>query len=138
MPATAVFAPGANALITGAASGVGLAIARLCQSKGMNILLVDRNAEALEAARKELSGGDSTIAASVTDVSSPADWAKLKNVAAEMLGTIELLVLNAGTGMRGTWGDEDYFRNVSSPIRRMPSHEYHINLSRRLRPICLA
>ncbi|KAL6860768.1 hypothetical protein ACO1O0_004802 [Amphichorda felina] len=79
MPATAVFAPGVNALITGAASGVGLAIARLCQSKGMNILLVDRNAEALEAAKKELSGEESTIAASVTDVSNPADWAKLKN-----------------------------------------------------------
>jgi NAD(P)-dependent dehydrogenase (short-subunit alcohol dehydrogenase family) len=48
--AAAVFAPGSTALITGGASGVGLAIAKLCRSKGMKLLLVDRNAEARDQA----------------------------------------------------------------------------------------
>lgn len=124
MPATAVFAPGASALITGAASGVGLAIAKICRSKGMNVLLVDRDAESLEAAKDELSGAASIVIASVVDVSNPSDWVKLKEVASQTFGTIELLVLNAGTGMRGSWGDEDYFRKVGLSWDAAPQIPY--------------
>lgn len=109
MTATDVFASGSNALITGGASGVGLAIAKLCVSKGMKVLIADRNAAALEAARKDLPGDVITVEAGV---SSTSDWDKLKSHAAEKLGSVELLVLNAGTGMRGSWGDEDYFRKT--------------------------
>ncbi|RCI08795.1 hypothetical protein L249_4652 [Ophiocordyceps polyrhachis-furcata BCC 54312] len=38
---TGVFAPDSNALITGAASGIGLTIAKLCRTKGMRLCLVD-------------------------------------------------------------------------------------------------
>lgn len=109
MTATDVFAAGSNALITGGASGVGLAIAKLCVSKGMKVLIVDRNAAALEAAKKDLSGDVVTVEA---DVSSTSDWEKLKAHAVDKLGSVELLVLNAGTGMKGSWGDEDYFRKT--------------------------
>lgn len=110
--AAAVFAPGATALITGGASGVGLAIAKLCRSKGMKLLLVDRNAEALEKAKAEVGSSSSDVATSVLDVSKPDEWTSLRDQAAKTFGSIELLVLNAGIGSRGTWGDADYFRNV--------------------------
>ncbi|KAM0483774.1 hypothetical protein ACHAPX_002270 [Trichoderma viride] len=110
--AAAVFAPGSTALITGGASGVGLAIAKLCRSKGMKLLLVDRNAEALEKAKAEVGSSSSDVATSVLDVSKLEDWASLRDQAAKTFGSIELLVLNAGVGARGTWGDDDYFRTV--------------------------
>ncbi|PTB38758.1 uncharacterized protein TrAFT101_006785 [Trichoderma asperellum] len=110
--AAAVFAPGSTALITGGASGVGLAIAKLCRSKGMKLLLVDRNAEALEKAKAEVGSSSSDVATSVLDVSKLEGWASLRDEAAKTFGSIELLVLNAGMGAKGTWGDSDYFRTV--------------------------
>lgn len=109
MTATNVFTAGSNALITGGASGVGLAIAKLCVSKDMKVLIVDRNATALEDAKKHLPGEVIIIEA---DVSSTGDWDKIKSLALEKLGSVEFLVLNAGTGMKGSWGDEDYFRKT--------------------------
>ncbi|KAL7794440.1 hypothetical protein V8C37DRAFT_376675 [Trichoderma ceciliae] len=110
--ATAVFAPGSTALITGGASGVGLAIAKLCRSKGMKLLLVDRNAEALEKAKAEVGLSSSDVATSVLDVSKLDGWASLRDEAIKTFGSIELLVLNAGMSARGTWGDSDYFRTI--------------------------
>ncbi|CAG9954451.1 unnamed protein product [Clonostachys rosea f. rosea IK726] len=112
MPASAVFAPGATALITGAAAGIGLAIAKLCQSKGMSLFLVDINADDLEAAKKALSTETNTVVTAVTDVSDTSQWQSLKATAADRFGSIELLVLNAGKGMKGGWGEEDYFRQT--------------------------
>lgn len=117
--AAAVFTPGSTALITGGASGVGLAIAKLCRSKGMKLLLVDRNAEALEKAKAEI--GSSDVATSVLDVSKLEGWASLRDQAAKTFGSIELLVLNAGVGGRGTWGDNDYFRNVRARSYLLPT-----------------
>ncbi|KAJ6785056.1 hypothetical protein PWT90_05239 [Aphanocladium album] len=115
--AAAVFAPGSTALITGGASGIGLAVAKLCHVKGMNVLLVDRNAEALEHARLEIAGegvdaAGPRVVTSVADVSLPEDWAALKDSALAKFGSVELLALNAGVGGKGTWGDSDYFRKI--------------------------
>lgn len=118
-PATAVFQPGSTALITGGGSGVGLAVAKLCHSKGMNILLVDKDAEALEKARLEIAGEGVSetgprVVTSVADVSRLEDWEALKGSALAKFESIEFLALNAGIGLKGTWGDDDYFRKVSS------------------------
>lgn len=115
--AAAVFASGSTALITGGASGIGLALGKLCHGKGMNVLLVDRNADALEQARLAIAGEDvdtsgPRVVTSVADVSLPEDWAALKDSALAKFGSIEFLALNAGVGGKGTWGDGDYFRTV--------------------------
>ncbi|KAJ6440592.1 short chain dehydrogenase/reductase [Purpureocillium lavendulum] len=112
MPATDVFAAGSTALVTGGASGIGLAVAKLCRSKGMKVVLVDRNADALQQAEKDVAeaGSSDGVVSIVADVSQQDDWKAIKDKALSTFGSIELLALNAGTGSRGTWGDDDYFR----------------------------
>lgn len=115
MPAADVFAPGSSALITGGASGIGLAVAKLCRSKGMKVLVVDINKEALQKAKAELigeNGADSDVVTAEVDVSRVDDWDGLKKTAISAFGSIELLVLNAGVQARGTWGDQAYFNKV--------------------------
>ncbi|EMT69177.1 hypothetical protein NOF04DRAFT_15710 [Fusarium oxysporum II5] len=112
MSPTDVFSPGSTALITGAGSGIGLAIAKTCRSRGMRTLLVDNNEEALGALTKTHFPNDSDVVTSKVDVSSTSDWQALKKLALDKFGSIELLVLNAGRGLRGTWGDDDYFRDT--------------------------
>lgn len=57
-------------LVTGGASGIGLAIARRVADRGAGLVLMDRDAEGLEAAQAELSGRGvdvATVAADLTD-----------------------------------------------------------------------
>ncbi|CEI61889.1 hypothetical protein FVEN_g2945 [Fusarium venenatum] len=112
MSPTDVFSSGSTALITGAGSGIGLAIAKTCRSKGMRLLLVDNDEEALESLNKQHFADDSDVLTSKVDVSSLSDWQSLKKLALDNFGTIEFLVLNAGRGLKGTWGDDDYFRET--------------------------
>ncbi|CAJ0554600.1 Ff.00g131130.m01.CDS01 [Fusarium sp. VM40] len=112
MSPTDVFRQGSTALITGAGSGIGLAIAKMCRSKGMRLLLADNNEQALEALTKEHFANDSEVVTSKVDVSVTSDWQALKDLALEKFGSIEFLALNAGRGMRGTWGDEAFFRDT--------------------------
>ncbi|KAM0345021.1 hypothetical protein ACHAPU_006905 [Fusarium lateritium] len=112
MSPTDVFRQGSTALITGAGSGIGLAIAKTCRSKGMRLLLVDNNDQALASLTKEHFVNDSEVVTSKVDVSATSDWQALKDLALDKFGSIEFLVLNAGRGLKGTWGDNDYFRDT--------------------------
>ncbi|PZQ77648.1 MAG: oxidoreductase [Variovorax paradoxus] len=56
-----------NIVVTGGASGIGLACARFLNDRGHKVWLMDVNAEGLSAAAAELALGDRTSAASVTD-----------------------------------------------------------------------
>ncbi len=82
-----------NALITGASRGLGLALARQLAPQGWNLIIDARGADALEAARIELSHTDSVIAIP-GDVTDPAHRRSLVE-AAQKLGTLDLLVNNA-------------------------------------------
>jgi short subunit dehydrogenase len=69
------FASAKTALITGGASGIGLAVAKKCLGHGMKVLIADRNTSLLAAA-KEVSGGELSIAE--VDVAREEDWATLQ------------------------------------------------------------
>lgn len=117
MPATSVFAAGSTALITGGASGIGFALARLCRAKGMNVVIVDLNVEALESSKAILAGlpvvSETRVLAAAIDISSIDALKTLRDTVVAEFGTVEFLALNAGTGGKGTWGNDDYFRKVS-------------------------
>jgi NAD(P)-dependent dehydrogenase (short-subunit alcohol dehydrogenase family) len=82
-----------KALITGAASGIGLAVAhRLC-AEGARVVLSDVRQEPLETARREF--GDGTLALAC-DVCSPAAVERLVDDAADWLGGLDIVVTAAG------------------------------------------
>ena len=110
---TAVFRSAAHALITGGASGVGLAVARLCASHGMNLHLVDWNTDALATAKASITskGGVTTYE---IDVSSLDQWTSLKEKVESNLNGDQLsfLHLNAGIGGESPWNDNTNFRKI--------------------------
>jgi len=111
MAPTAVFSAGNTALITGAASGIGFAVAQLCKKHGMKLALVDINNTHLENAKKEI-GEQENVETYVVDVSKPDQWNSLKEKVNQKFGSVDLLMLNAGVGGQGTWGNAEYFHKV--------------------------
>jgi NAD(P)-dependent dehydrogenase (short-subunit alcohol dehydrogenase family) len=90
---------GRVALVTGAASGIGLALARRCATEGMKVVLADVEADALLRARKEVDAPGRDVAAVVIDVSKAADMDHLARQTMERFGGVHLLFNNAGVGV---------------------------------------
>ena len=88
--------PGRTAVITGAASGIGLAAARRLAGLGLNVVMADRGAEALQRAAAEL--GSDAVLTQVVDVAQPADLVRLQQATAARFGDVHLLMNNAGIG----------------------------------------
>jgi len=87
---------GRNAIVTGAAAGIGLAIARRLAEAGANVLLSDVRDEPLEQARLDLAAGGRPVHARVADIGREGDIVSLLACAAERLGGVDILVNNAG------------------------------------------
>ena len=94
-----VLAPGRVAVVTGAASGIGLAVCKRLAERGMRVWLVDVNEEKLEKARDDVAalakGGDQDVRCSVTDVSRLSDVQRLQREVWESFGETALLMNNA-------------------------------------------
>ncbi|CRG92594.1 hypothetical protein PISL3812_09656 [Talaromyces islandicus] len=113
----AVFRKGATALITGAASGIGLALAQRCYSYHMNLVLLDKSDDGLQQALKQFpSIGSITTSGHSIDVSSIESWRNLvPQIRAQYPKGIDLLALNAGTAIKpneGCWEDYEYFEKT--------------------------
>lgn len=97
--------PGRTAVITGAASGIGLAAAHRLAGMGLNICLADVQAEPLNTAAAEVDKiarqhGAKAIAVP-TDVSRLEEVQRLKQAAYDRFGEVALLMNNAGVGSGG-------------------------------------
>ncbi len=99
------FAEGRVAVVTGGASGIGLAAARTFLGRGMKVCIADRAGPALEAAERALlvnaPGGAADVLAAATDVSRFEDVAALKTLAYDRFGEVAVLMNNAGVGVVG-------------------------------------
>jgi NAD(P)-dependent dehydrogenase (short-subunit alcohol dehydrogenase family) len=91
---------GRVAVITGAATGIGLAAARRFVSFGMKVALADVDAQELRAATAELSAGDRVLAFP-TDVANLAEVERLRDETWQKLGPVSVIMNNAGTGLGG-------------------------------------
>jgi len=78
-------------LVTGAASGIGLATARRLGSAGASLALLDLDARAGEQAAEELAGCYLHV-----DVGDPGDWTRAVAEVEDRLGGLDVAVLNAG------------------------------------------
>src|SRR5215469_13671121 len=86
---------GQSALVSGAASGIGLAIAALFLEEGAHVIAADINAPALSRAVADLESLGGVYGVS-GDVRSMADAAAMVDAAVEQFGGLDVLVCNAG------------------------------------------
>jgi 3-hydroxybutyrate dehydrogenase len=86
---------GKVAFITGAASGIGLGIAKRFVEAGGRVAIADLNLEAAQAAAKELGGAKNAVAVAV-DVTKEDQVDAGVDAAAKAFGAIDILVSNAG------------------------------------------
>ncbi len=96
---------GKVAVVTGAAGGIGSAIAKRFAAEGATLCLVDLRAEALEAVAREL-GRDHEVHAHVLDVADAAAWEELARNIASRHGGADLLINNAGISVHGAFADQ--------------------------------
>ena len=95
---------GRTAVITGAASGIGLELARRAAAEGMNLVLADIEATKLDAAAASLGIDAGRVLAQRTDVSREDEVKALADAAFARYGGVHLLCNNAGVGLtRVSW-----------------------------------
>ncbi len=92
---------GRVAVITGAASGIGLAMARRFAGEGMKLVLADIERPVLQRAGEELGRAGADVLTVPTDVSLEAEVTALAETALEHFGDVHLVCNNAGVGSRG-------------------------------------
>ncbi|CAN7515628.1 SDR family NAD(P)-dependent oxidoreductase [Phenylobacterium sp. LjRoot225] len=99
-------------MITGAASGIGLAAARRFAALRMPVVLADLSGEKLRAAEIAIRDAGGRVAAVPTDVSKPSDLERLRDLTHSQFGHVGVLMLNAGIGANpgGTWQNLDAWR----------------------------
>jgi NAD(P)-dependent dehydrogenase (short-subunit alcohol dehydrogenase family) len=100
---------GGVALITGGASGIGLAVASRLQRRGWRLALLDLTEPALRAATARLTGGE--VLTEAGDVTRPEDCARAVAATLARFGAIDLVWANAGVGAGG-------------PLRHMEAGEW--------------
>lgn len=89
---------GCTAVVTGGANGIGLAAAKRYVEAGMNLVIVDRNDDALAAAKDLLAGGDRVLAVNA-DVADFKTMQSLQVQVAESFGDVHCLMNNAGVAI---------------------------------------
>lgn len=91
---------GRVAVVTGAASGIGLGLCRRLAARGMKIAMCDIRPEPLQAAAAALGLGDAAETF-VTDVSDAASVAETARAVEARFGRVDVLCNNAGVLVRG-------------------------------------
>ncbi|MFC7449553.1 SDR family NAD(P)-dependent oxidoreductase [Rhodococcus daqingensis] len=87
---------GTTAVVTGAASGIGAAIARLAAELGMRVVLADFDVDRLDEVARGIAATGAEALAVRCDVTDPDDVERLAATAYEAFGPVRLLVNNAG------------------------------------------
>ncbi len=97
-----VLTPGAAAVITGGASGIGLAAARRFAALGLRVCIADLGTERLARAAAEIAGqargGSDDVMAAEVDVARAAEVTALEAMVRERFGGTDVLMNNAGIG----------------------------------------
>jgi ketoreductase len=93
------------ALVTGATSGIGLAVARLLAAQGHKVFIGARNAEDVASTVKQLREEGIEADGTALDVRSDAAVQSFVKAAVERYGTVDVLVNNAGRSGGGVTAD---------------------------------
>ncbi len=112
------------AIVTGASSGIGLAVARMLAGEGHAVTLVARRPEKLEAAYERLRGEGLRVQRVAADVGSEDEVVRAVAAHRDAFGRLDVLVNNAGVGIGG-------------PIAELRTRHLDIQLATNLRAIAL-
>lgn len=110
------FQSGSVAVVTGGASGIGLAAATKFAGMGMKVVAVDRDADKLvEAERALRAAGAADVMTSSTDISDRAQVEALEKEVTARFGGADILMNNAGVGGRNSClSAPDVWENILS------------------------
>jgi len=115
---------GGVAVVTGAASGIGAALAGRLAARGMRLALVDVNAVGLEATLDRVRALGATASVHVLDLADPSADAGLPQAVLDAHGRVTVLVNNAGVALGGLFeqvaaADFDWLMaiNFHAPVR---------------------
>ncbi len=89
------------ALVTGAGSGIGRAVARALRKDGYSVVLAGRRRDALDVTAAELEGDERNTLVVPADVGDPDSVAHLFGKTQDVFGRLDLLFNNAGVGAPG-------------------------------------
>jgi len=92
---------GRVAVVTGAASGIGRALAEVLTDEGMRVMLADVDAEQLDAAAADLRSRGGQVEATVTDVGDRHSVETLAALTIEAFGAVHVVCNNAGVWTLG-------------------------------------
>ena len=111
--------PNRTAVITGGASGIGLATAERLIAMGLNVCLADQDEEqlgaAVDALAKQSARGADAILAAPVDVARLESVQALRDVVLDRFGEVAVLMNNAGTGGGGNpWEHYEGWQRVLS------------------------
>ena len=93
-----VIGPGRVAVVTGAASGIGLGLAERFAAEGMHVVMADVEEPALSKAASQLLERGASVLPVVTDVADRAAVEALRDTAVSAFGAVHVLCNNAGVG----------------------------------------
>ncbi len=102
---------GRVAIITGASSGIGAALARELAQQDVKLVLLARRSEKLTAIAAEIDPSGQQVLAVPGDVTKQEDIEKAVNLAHSKFGKVEIAIANAGFGVKGNLSDltvDDY------------------------------
>lgn len=97
-PQTPIEYAGKTALISGAAGGIGFALAKEFGSLGMNVVIADIDQDALNAAQQTLAAQNVNVLACTLDVTEYAQWEDCVAQTIAKFGKLHMVVNNAGVG----------------------------------------
>ncbi|MCW3032796.1 MAG: hypothetical protein QOK19_179 [Solirubrobacteraceae bacterium] len=112
------------AIVTGASSGIGLAIAKVLGEEGFALTVASRRPEKLEAAVAELRDLGHDVESLAVNVADEADIKKVVDTHRERYGRLDVLVNNAGVG-------------IGAPVAEIQTKHIDMQLAINLRSIVL-
>ncbi|HEX8120735.1 MAG TPA: SDR family oxidoreductase [Solirubrobacteraceae bacterium] len=116
--------PDRAAIVTGASSGIGLAVARLLGSEGWSVTIAARRPEKLQAAHDELAGAGYDVQQVAGNLGDETDIKRVVDAHRDKYGRCDLLMNNAGVG-------------IGEPVGELTTKKLDIQLNTNLRSIPL-